>query len=201
MSMSRVLSATVLVASAGVAQAATTVYTTAASFQALLLPGAYTETFTQPGVDSGPLFSYSGGGFGYDVTASPGDVYRSGSIIGNNTPNETMTLTFTTGNVTAVGGNFFITNISDVFQPVGVTLALNDGTSVTYTPTGVGTFRGFISTVPILSLTMDAPTGGQFYNSLDNLTVGSAVPEPTTYLMMALGLGGMLLMRRARRDI
>jgi hypothetical protein len=200
MSCHRVLAAVVLVAATGAAQAATTVYTTAAAFNALLAPGAYTETFTQPAVDSGPLFTYSGGGFSYNVTASPGDVYRSGTLIGTNTPNETLQLTFTTGNVTAVGGNFFITNISDVFQPVSVTLGLNDGTTVSYTPTGVGTFRGFISTVPILSLVMTAPTGGQFYNSLDNLTVASAVPEPGTYLMLAMGLGGMLLVRRARRE-
>ncbi len=200
MSMNRVFSAVVLVASAGAAQATTTVYTTAASFQALVAPGAYTETFTRPAVDSGALFTYSGGGFSYDVTADPGVVYRSGSIIGNNTPNETLTLTFTTGNVTALGGNFFITDIGDAFQSVGVTLTLNDGTVQSYTPTDVSTFRGFISTVPILSLTMSAPQGGQFYNSLDNLTVGSAVPEPSTYLMLALGLGGMLLMRRARRE-
>jgi hypothetical protein len=200
MSMNRVLSAIVLVASVGAAQAATTVYTTAASFQALVAPGSYTETFTQPAVDSGVLFSYSGGGFSYNVTASPGVVYRSGTIIGNNTPNETFTLTFTSGNVAAVGGNFFITNISDVFQSQGVTLTLGDGTVVNYTPTGVGDYRGFISTAPILSLTMAAPVGGQFYNSLDNLTVGTAVPEPGTYLMMALGLGSMLLVRRARRE-
>lgn len=186
---------------AAAASASTTVYNSPASFNAVLAPGSYLETFTQGGIDSGALFSYGGGGYGYDVTADAGasTVYRSGSLIGNNLPNLSLTVTFTSGNVTAVGGQFFITNISDAFQAQSVSLNLNDGTSVTYLPTGVAdSFRGFVSTVPILSLTMGAPGPGQVYNSLDNLVVGSAVPEPGSYALMALGLAGLMALRRQR---
>jgi hypothetical protein len=200
--------AAVASASFQTASAQTTTHTTLASFLANTTGSLYLETFTQGGVDSGASFSYSSLGFGYTVTASPGLVYRSGSIIGNNSPNETLTFTFTTGNITAIGGDFFITNISDVFQPQPVTLNLSNGTSVTYTPTNLaGSFRGFTTTgAAITSLTMAAPTGGQFYNSVDNLRVGRAapatvVPEPSEIALLATGMVGLLgvARRRARR--
>jgi hypothetical protein len=57
-----------------------------------------------------------------------------------------------------------------------------------------------VSTVPIVSLVMAAP-GASRYNSLDNLTIATAVPEPGTYLMMALGLAAIGVARvRASRQ-
>lgn len=180
--------------------AATTTYTDSASFLAAIAPGAFNNTFT--GVeDSATSYSYSGGGFGYTV-AAPGDVYLSGSFIGNNTDNDTLTITFTTGNVTALGGNFFITDIGNSFQASAVTLTLSDGTTTTFTPSDETTaFRGFVSTAAIVSLMMSAP-GANLFNSLDNLTVGVAVPitlpEPGTWALVALALGGLSLVRRQR---
>jgi hypothetical protein len=184
---------------AGGAQASTTIYTTSASFLAQTLPGGLFLDFTQPSVDSGESFTYSGGGFSVTFTADS-TVYRSGTILGNNLPNESLTLTFSGTLPTAVGGNFFITNISDVLQVAPVTLTLADGTTTTYTPSNLSSsYRGFVSTVPIVSLVMAAPQGGQFYNSLDNLTVASAVPEPGTYLLMALGLAAVAARAHAQR--
>jgi hypothetical protein len=185
---------------AGAAQAATTVYTNSASFLAQTQPGGLFLNFTQPGIDSGPSFTYSGGGFSVTIT-SPSTVYRSGSIIGNNLPNETLTLTFAGTLPTALGGEFFVTNISDVLQAAPVTLTLSDGTVTTYTPSSLANaYRGFVSTVPITSLVMSAP-GATLYNSLDNLTVATAVPEPGTYLMMVLGLAVLASARvRAARQ-
>jgi hypothetical protein len=186
--------------------AQTTTHTTLASFLASTQGPTYTETFT--GSQGSALsYNFASLGYGYTVTASNGlsTVYRSGSIIGNNLPNLSLTFTFTTGNVTAVGGNFFVTNISDVFQSTLVSILLSDGTTQSYTPTGVGDFRGFTTNgATITSLTLAAPTGGQFYNSVDNLIVGTAsanvVPEPSTYLLMGTGMLGLVgaARRRAR---
>jgi hypothetical protein len=189
-----VLAACAALALTGAAQAATTIYTDSASFLAQTQPGGLFVDFTQADVDAGPSFTYEGGGFSVTFTAQT-TVYRSGSIIGNNLPNETLTLTFGGTLPTALGGNFFVTNISDVLQAVPVTLTLSDGTTTTYTPSTVaGSYRGFVSTVPIVSLVMAAP-GASLYNSVDNLTVAAAIPEPGTYLMMALGLAGIAAAR------
>lgn len=178
------------------ASAQTTVYTTSASFLANVAPGAYTETFN--GLPSAPPASFSGGGFAYTVSA-PGDLYGSGEFLGTNLPDEALTVTFTSGNVTAVGGNFYASNISDAFQPVAITLTLSDSTTVTFTPTSVAdSYRGFASSLTITSLTIGSP-GVSLYAGMDNLTVGvSAVPEPASALLMALGVAALLVGRRRR---
>jgi hypothetical protein len=183
------------------ATAATTVYTTSASFLAQVAPGAYTETFTAlSNPPPGPA-TFSSGGFAYTAFA-PGDLYLAGGFLGTSQISEALKITFTSGNVTAVGANFYSTNISDAFQAVSVTLTLNDGTLQTFTPTSVATsFRGFVSTVPITMLTMSAP-GAALYAGMDNVTVGRAalVPEPASWLLLGLGLGGVGLLAARRRS-
>lgn len=176
--------------------AATTVYTSSASFLAQVGPGAYTETFD--GLPTTPPDSFAGGAFAYTVSA-PSGLYGSGEFLGTSQINEALTVSFTSGNVTAVGGNFYAVNISDAFQPVAITLTLSDSTSVSFTPTSVAdSYRGFASTLTITSLTIAGP-GVSLYSSLDNLTVGvSAVPEPASALLMALGAAGLLLAARRR---
>ena len=176
--------------------AVTTVYTSSAAFMANLNPGSYTENFD--GLPSSPPTSFAGGAFSYSVSA-PSGLYGSGEFLGTNLPNEALTITFTSGNVTAVGGNFYATNISDAFQSASVTLTLSDSTTVTYTPTSVAdSFRGFTSNVTITSMTMGAP-GVSLYAGIDNLTVGvTAVPEPASVLLMALGVVGLLVARHRK---
>ena len=176
--------------------ASTTLYDSSASFMSNVAPGSYTETFTDfDDSASGPA-AFTGSGFTYTVFA-PGDLYASGEFAGTSLPNEALTITFTSGNVTAVGGNFYATNISDAFQPVSINLGLSDGTSVAFTPASVlDSYRGFASTVAITSLVMSAP-GISLYAGIDNLTVGvTAVPEPASWALMALGVAGLLVARR-----
>lgn len=174
--------------------AATTVYTTSASFLAQVSPGAYFQNFN--GLPAEAPDTFAGGAFGYTLVAN-GGVYGSGEFIGTSLPNESLTINFTTGNVTAVGGNFYAANLSDVFQAVSLTLTLSDATTITFTPSSVSdSFRGFTSTALITSLTISGPGAG-LYAGIDNLTVG-AVPEPTSALLMALGAAGLLIARRRR---
>lgn len=192
----RLLPAIALAGFAASSFASTTTYNSSASFMSNVAPGSYTETFTSfDNSGSGPA-AFSGNGFAYTLFA-PSDIYASGEFAGTNLPNEALTITFTSGNVTAVGGNFYATNISDVFQAVSITLGLSDGTTVAFTPASVfDSYRGFTSTVGITSLVMSAP-GISLYAGIDNLTVGvTAVPEPASWALMALGVAGLLVARR-----
>jgi len=194
----RLLSIAVLTCLSASAFAATT-YTTSASFMAQVAPGAYSENFNSWVTDppAGALV-FSSGGFTYSAFAVD-DLYLSAGFLGTSQINKALTLTFTSGNVTAVGANFFALNISDAFQAVSVTITLSDGTVSTFTPTSMAdSFRGFTSSTPITSLTFSAP-GQSLYASLDNLTVGvAAVPEPANWALTALGLAGVIAARRRK---
>ena len=194
----RLLTAAVLTYLSASAFAATTTHTTSSSFMAQVASGSYTENFNGWANDppAGSL-AFSSGGFAYSAFA-PSNLYLTAGVLGTSQINEALTLTFTSGNVTAVGANFFAVNISDALQNVSVTVTLNDGTVASLTPTSMAdSYRGFISSTPITSLTISAP-GQSLYASLDNLTVGTAmpVPEPANWALMGLGLAGVVAARR-----
>lgn len=192
----RVLPAVALALLSTSSLAQTTTYTTSAGFLSQLAPGSYTENFNalvNP-LPEGPA-SFSGGGFSYTVSAA-GDLYASGEFLSTSLPDEALTITFTSGNVTALGANFFAVNLSDEFQPVAITLTLSDGTVETFTPGSLlDSYRGFTSTLAITSLVVSGP-GTSLYAGLDNLTIGSVVPEPGSWLLMGLGVAALLVHRR-----
>lgn len=198
MKLAQIASAVAVLAFSAAASAQTATYTSPADFAAMLAPGGYTETFADPSFFSGqPSADFSANGFSYTVSA-PGSLYGNGALIGTNLPGETLTVTFTGAPVTAIGGNFWATNINDVFQAVPVTLTLSDGTTTIFTPVSetTGSFRGFTSSVSITSLQIGSTA--TVYAGMGNLTVATAVPEAGTWLMMGLGLGALLLVRRTR---
>lgn len=107
---------------------------------------------------------------------------------------------FTSGNVTAVGGDFFLTQENGA--PLGIgsfTLTLSDGTAreVNSQLTESDRFVGFLAegseTFTSLILNPVDIFQGQ-YVTVDNLLVGAAVPEPATAGWLAgaalLGFGG-----------
>lgn len=192
------LSAALMGLLAPAAEAASIVYNSSAAFLAQVAPGAYTETFDGlPMPPAGPVV-FTSGSFSYSVSA-PGDLYASGDFLGTSLPDEALTINFSSGNVMAIGANFFASDLGDSFQSVLMTLTLSDGTLLSFTPASVSdSYRGFVSDVVITSLTISGP-GAFLYAGLDNLTVGAIpnrVPEPASLLLVGLSLAGMAVVRR-----
>jgi hypothetical protein len=124
---------------------------------------------------------------GLYVVETPG-YGKSLSVVENS---DNIHVSFTSGNVTAVGGYFFMTDYGGNVTGGTVTVRLSDGsTARLYSPNDpAGLFRGFISTVPITSLDIQGaedPSPNAPYVTVSSLTVG--VPEPGTLALAALGL-------------
>ena len=196
----RLLSVAVMATFSLSAAAATITYTSQAAFEANLAAGAYTEGFDGMGNPPAGAVVFSGGGFSYSASA-PSDIYLAGGFLGVSDIDEPLTLLFTSGNVRAVAGEFFATDINDDPISTLVTLTLNDGTTTSFTPTSFAdSYRGFISDIAITSLVISAP-GQSLYAGLDNLTVGgvkasTAVPEPAGWMLVGLALAGLAAARR-----
>ena len=166
-----------------------TVYTDQTVFLNSVQPGFYLETFDalpQNTVLAPPL-SFSTSGFSY--TATTPDLFLTlGGTLTTLGKVFDITFTFTSDNVTALGGNFFLgTNGLPPSGPVLLSLALNDGTNVSLMdPTG-STFVGFTTNIPIQTLVLSTVTDNRFV-TVDNLISGASVPEPAEVWLLGAGL-------------
>lgn len=177
----------------------TDVYTDEGTFVGVLAPGYYFEDFAGvPTGAAGPILSFSGGGFSYDITAvgaGTNNLFNDPGIVSTDSALDALVITFTSGNVRAVGGLMFATDISFNPIPADMTITLSDGTVANYVSTGAD-FRGFVSDVNITSLTIDASDiPANAWSTLDYLYVGT-IPAPSA--MALLGLGGIAASRRRR---
>jgi len=180
------------------------IFTDSGSFLNLVQPVRFLNAFSSGGVPNPvaavPSIDYTGSGFSYTVTAE-GGLYVDNATIGNWVAAFPVVFNFTGNPVTAIGGNFYLTNIGGTLQNnLPVTIQLSDGTIETFIASTADEYRGFISTGPaITSMTLTPPTPftDRFYN-VDNLTVGTAVPEPTTIGLIATA-GAIALVARRRR--
>ncbi len=175
------------------------VYTDSASFLAAIEPGYFFNNFTGVPTGAQPSLSYSSGGFSYTISTAPGSVsglYNGTGFVSTDNATDMIQIDFTSGNVTAVGGNFWATDINFSTLAATVSINLSDGTSVSFNSNSVNDFRGFTSNVAITSMTIDAadiPVNA--WATMDNLYVG-AVPAPGA--LAVLGLGGLVAGRRRR---
>lgn len=174
------------------------VFTSSAAFLAAIEPGYYYNNFTGVPTGAVPSLSYSSGGFSYTISTGGGisGLYNGTGFVSTDNASDVLQIDFTSGNVSAVGGNFWATDIN--FNAIAATVAINlsDGTSVSFNATSANDFRGFTSNVTITSMTIDAIDGAAFaWTTMDNLYVG-AVPAPGA--LAVLGLGGLVAGRRRR---
>jgi hypothetical protein len=150
------------------------IYTDRDEFLADVAPGFYEEAFTGvPVGDAGPFLDFSDGNFSYTVSVTESVLFNDTGVVSTGNPTDLLVVTFTGAPVTAVGGNFWGTDISFGATATDVTLTLSDGTVETFTATGPTSFRGFVTAAPITSITIDASDlPVEAYSTMDNLIVG-----------------------------
>jgi hypothetical protein len=184
---------------------AATIFTDQSTFVATLQPGFYLENFSgfSPGDQGSSTLNFSQGAFSYTATA-PQDLWINSAInlaLSTTVSDNTITFNFTSGNVTAVGGFFYPSDVNENLTTGDIALGLSDGTSATLTNPGTTSFRGFTTTGGLLitSLTVSPPSSQ--FATVDDFYVGSvatseAVPEPSLGAFLTLGLLLMVWQRR-----
>lgn len=207
------LAVATLLALTGAAQAAITVYTTQASFLAAV-GSAGTDTFDDlsvTGASIGPLARTAGS---HSYSASVGTISTSFFPASNGgtdvylAPNngfDTIRASGFSAGVSALGGFFFGTDLNGLLtHATRLTVSATDAsgtTTVALLSPGLATFRGFVSTGGLTSLTLWAGVAegsgeAGVFPALNNLTLAVAVPEPQTWALM---LGGLALLGWAAR--
>ena len=181
-------------------------YDNQAAFLGAIESGYYLEDFGTPATSYIAPAVFTDGTYAWSAAAGD-DLYIWGSDYAGGTPcvgsmgtngaGYEITFTFSGAPVTAFGGNLYLTD--QYFDPVAgeVTIALNDGTSVTLDSPYATSFTGFTSDVPITSVTMtpDPSSTINLYGTVDSIIVGTAIPEPASLVLLGLGVLAMLRRR------
>jgi hypothetical protein len=153
------------------------VYTDRTTFLQNVSPGFYEENFASvPGGAAGPSLSFSGNGFAFTITAEgagTNNLFNDPGVISTDSAVDAIVVTFTGAPVTAVGGNFWATDISVVPTGTDIVITLSNGTIETFTSTGPTNFRGFVTAAPITSIRIDAPdVPANAWSTMDNVILG-----------------------------
>jgi hypothetical protein len=184
------------------AQAAITVYTNQTDFVNNVVAPGY-DTFDDLRVVSyaDTLYRHAGA---YDYRAySATGLYGAGGPGGdywlsNNDNRLPIVFSDFSNGAQAFGGYFFPTDVAGQYTGGSVVLTAVDGTAYTYNLNGAttGSFLGFVSDAPLLSVTLGTDGGG-YWPTANNVIV--AVPEPATYGMLLAGMGLVGVAARRRR--
>jgi hypothetical protein len=145
-------------------------------FLAATAAGYFENPFDDVVPGLSPALSYTQDGWAYTVdSTTPDNLFNDTGLISTNFAADAIIVTFTGDPVTAVGGNFWASDISVLPTGTDVVITLSDGTTEQFTSTGPSDFRGFTTAAPITSITIDAPDDlTNAWSTMDNLIVGEA---------------------------
>lgn len=181
------------------------------TFQGLVTSGTATKYPNPAGLTTGGLNFKSSSDqlFAIDPSHPPGSFnFPQGQYLNNNdySGNSVLNITLLPANTTAIGGDWGLQTAQNITQfQLTLTLSNSDTIQATLpasTTSPVLTFRGFTSTVPITSISVSGiGIGNSGSLVLDNFSFGQVapVPEPATWMVSALTIGGTALLGRRRR--
>lgn len=138
-----------------------------------------------------PSLSGGSGATAWQATALGGIYVGGGGQLSTNNADAALTLSFASGDVYAVGGNFFLTDINFGFLPGLVQIDLADGSTYITNIQNANTFSGFVSLGSAITQITVSPFGVQpnAYATLTDLCIG-AVPAPGAMALLAFGALG-----------
>ena len=184
---------------ASMAFAGTMTFENEVDFVNQLAPGFYLEDFDEFGFElQGPSIDFTEGPWSYTISA-PGEVFSVPGAMSTNTPYDPLTVDFTGQDVYAVGGYFYASDFDGLFFPGTINVELSDGTVYSANPVSANDFVGFVSSVPITSLTITVDDPGDLesrWATIDNFYVGAEIPAPGALAL--LGVAGLVGGRRRR---
>lgn len=204
----RLIAAAALLLVASGARADITAFTSRTAFSgALASSGTDTYNDLEPN-QWYPSLNRTAGAYSYTASGSAMVLYGAGTAddpwLTSNYATASIIFSNFSGNVNAFGGNFFGTDIWGSLQPhMSLTLVANDGGILEYTlgDTDTTSFLGFVSTSPLVSVTLHNDGSNLYWPTANNVTLGVAmpVPEPGTYAMLLAGLSLVSVAARRRR--
>ncbi len=188
------------------ASATPTVYTSKSAFVSALSAGYYLNDFSALSPFNGaPIATVAGSGgtpaVSYSISATGGLFINNDSglnAVGNWIQADDLNLSVVTGNVYAIGAEFYLNDINGTNLAGTIAVGFSDGASGTATsaPTGPYGFFGVIDPAGGLSSMTVTGSNTGFLN-MANLYVAGIVPEPTSLALLAPA--GLILSRRRSR--
>jgi hypothetical protein len=175
------------------------------AFLAHVAPGYYLENFDElislanpPGHLNNASLAFSSNGFQYTASTSDDlftvapDPTQPDNLALSISSGNSLKFTFTSPNVTAVGGDLFPTGALGDLGAGTVTATLDDGSTLSISNAQLNSFGGFTTSIPIMMLTITSTpvvSTEAAFPTIDNLIVGASLPtpEPSTLAMGALG--------------
>ncbi len=197
--MNRIVSLSGILLALGAASAASAGITVTSSMEgysnAIAGRGYLTAEFM------GSAISEPDGGAGWNAWAAnaPGGLYLSGSTLSTAVANDSLTITFSSGEVGAVGGTFYLTDSSRVTVLSSlIEITLSNG-EMYVSESSQKNFAGFVADVgmSISSITIKPfmPVAGGEYATVSSLMI-SGVPAPGSLAL--LGAAGLAARRKRR---